>query len=158
MINKNLEREIRVQPDNPKSKVASLWPRLQSEMVILPLGISEWDYAWEVSPPVLQSSLVPLGLKVCTTRFLWQTSVATGIKGACYWSLVCKAGQCGCFTLWTSDKPYLLKYKWNITTGWGCRGGSVIKSVFLQRVWACFPVHTSSNSQLPVPPEPMALT
>ena len=54
-----------------------------------------------------------LGLKACTTRFLWQTSMATGIKGLCYSSLFCKADQCGRFTIWTSGKLYLLKYKWN---------------------------------------------
>ena len=59
-----------------KTKTDSHWllPCAQSKMVILPLGISEWDCEW--SPPILHSSL-ELGLKACATRFLWQTSVAT---------------------------------------------------------------------------------
>ena len=57
--------------------------------------------------PFLYSSLV-LGLKACTTTagFLWQTSVVTGIRGVCHHCLVCKAGQCDCFTLWTSGQLY----------------------------------------------------
>ena len=42
-INKNSEKEIEVQPENLQSKAASHWllPQTQSEMEILPLGISE---------------------------------------------------------------------------------------------------------------------
>ena len=32
-----------------------------------------------------------------TIWFLWQTSVATGIKGVCHHHLICKADQCGSF-------------------------------------------------------------
>ena len=48
----------------------------------------------------IHSSLV-LGLKVCTATawFLWQISVAMGIRGVCHHCLVCKADQWGCFTL-----------------------------------------------------------
>ena len=45
MINKNPELEIGVQTEGQKRKTASYWllPLSQSEMAILPLGISEQD-------------------------------------------------------------------------------------------------------------------
>ena len=114
MINKNPETKIRVQPEGQDNKTASHWtlPLFQYEMAILPPGISKWDCVWELSSPILYSFL-GLGLKAYNTIswFLWQTCVASGIK-----ELVCKADQWGCFILWTSDKIYLLKYKWNTTT------------------------------------------
>ena len=51
------------------------------------------------------------GIKTVHCLVSMATSVATGIKGVCYPCLVCKADQCGCFTLWSSGKLYLLKYK-----------------------------------------------
>lgn len=43
MINKISEREVGIQPENPKSKAASQWllPLPQSKLVILSSGISE---------------------------------------------------------------------------------------------------------------------
>ena len=66
--------------------------------MILPPGNSEGDCEQELSPPILYSSLV-LGLKACitTAQFLWQTSVATEIKGVCHHCLVCKTDQGNCF-------------------------------------------------------------
>ena len=94
MNNKNPETDIGVQPEDQKSKAASHWllPLRQSEMAILPPGISEWDCVWELSPPVLYSAL-GLGLRVCTTTASasMATGVATGIKGVCLHCLVCKA-------------------------------------------------------------------
>ena len=119
MINKNAETKIAVQPECKQSKEVCCWllPPPQFEMVILPPGMSEWDCVWELSPPILYSSL-GLWIKACTstTQVLWQTSVATGIKGVCPHCLVSKADQGGCFILWTSGQLYLLAYKWNITT------------------------------------------
>ena len=113
MNNKNIETDVGVQPEGQKSKTANPWllPLSQSKMVILPPGILEWDCVWELSPPILYSSL-GLGLKVYTTTalFQWQTSVAIGIKGVYHHCLVCKADQGGCFTLWSSGKLYLLNY------------------------------------------------
>ena len=42
-----------------------------------------------------------LGLKACitTTLFLWQTSVATEIKGVCHHCQFCKDDQGSCFIL-----------------------------------------------------------
>ena len=70
-INKSSEREIGVPSGDSKNKMARHWllPRPQSAVAILPPGISEWGWDWELSPPVLYSSLV-LGLKACTTWFL----------------------------------------------------------------------------------------
>ena len=51
-------------------------------------------------------------------QFIWQTSVATGIKGMYHQCLFCKVDQNSCFTLWPLIKLYLLKYKWNMTTMW----------------------------------------
>ena len=101
----------------PKQPTTGSYLDLSLKMAILPPGISEGDCVWELSPPILYSSL-GLGLKVCTTTawFLWQTSAATSIKGVCPHCLVCKTDQWACFTLWSSGKLYVLKYKWNITT------------------------------------------
>ena len=112
MINKNSVTEIEIQPEGQKSKTASHWllPLLQSEMAILPPETSEWDWHWELSPPVLHSSL-GLGLRACTTTawFLWQISVVTGIKGVCRHCLVCKAGPRGCFTFLIFRQALLIK-------------------------------------------------
>ena len=50
----------------------------------------------EMSPPIVFSSL-GLVLKLSTAWFLWQTGVATGIKGVCHHYLVCKADPVGLF-------------------------------------------------------------
>lgn len=77
MINKNSKRESGVQPKLQKNKIAILWllPQSYSEMSTLPLGISKWDCIWELFIPIWYSFL-GLGLKACTTLFLWQTNVA----------------------------------------------------------------------------------
>ena len=68
MNNKNPETEVGLQLEGPKSKVVSHWLSLlpQSEMAILPPGITERHYVCELSPSILYSS-PGLGLKVCTT-------------------------------------------------------------------------------------------
>ena len=83
MINKNPEAEIGVRLEGQKSKIVSHWllPLPQSDIAILPTGISEWDCVWELFPPILYFSLGLvlkvvyhyrqltwlLGLKVCVT-------------------------------------------------------------------------------------------
>ena len=96
---------------------------------------SEWDCVYELSPPILYSSL-ELGFKKCTTGIKdmhWLDSMSnklgitstTVIQGVCYHCLVFKADQGGCFTLWSSGKLYLYKLgiyknKLKITTKFAC--------------------------------------
>ena len=95
-MNKKSGSGIGVQPENLKSKTASHWllSQPQSEMVILPPGISEGDCLWELARSILYSSL-GLGSKLFTTVIKGMhspvsmaTSVATGIISVChcgYW-------------------------------------------------------------------------
>lgn len=54
-INKSSGIDIGVQPKDPKRKTATRWllPWSQSDIVVLPPGISEWGFVWETSPPIL---------------------------------------------------------------------------------------------------------
>ena len=122
-ISENSERETQVQPEGQKSKTVSHWllSLLQSKMVILPPGISEWDCVWAVSPIIYSSP--GLGWKVCstTTWFLWQASVVpvTGNTGASHCGhLRCvitawfvRLTNVAILLFWSSGKFYLLKYK-----------------------------------------------
>ena len=74
---KNQETDAGFQPKRQKFKAVSHWFLLlpQSEMTILPPGISEWECSWEPSPHILYSCL-GLELKACTiAQILWQSSV-----------------------------------------------------------------------------------
>ena len=100
MINKNPETDIGVRKTKQPVSGSSLYLTLNGDPASRNLGMRLCVRAVFAPPPVLYSSLV-LGLKACTTTawFLWQTNMATGIKGIYHHYLVCKVGQWGCFTL-----------------------------------------------------------
>ena len=106
-------------------------------MVILSSGNRRMRLCLRVQPPRV------LGLKVCTptTWFLWQASVASGIKGVCPCWLVCKAGQWGCFHLPMSRQALFIKIQMKchftkfISQHW--YGGLQLSVIQSQGIWHC---------------------
>lgn len=114
-IDKSSGTGIGVQLEDPKSRTASHWllPQPQSEN----------------HDPASRNLKLRLCLRAVSSHLIFlsragikgvhhpvSTATSVGIKGMCCHCLVCKADQCGCFTLRSSGKLYLLKYKWNGTT------------------------------------------